>query len=175
METKHNMSDPFDDRKKRPPPILIPAVPRITATTQATRTNTNEQEQGNRQHQLSLSQQGSRFASSPLTFPPEQDVSRVPLPKSGSQKSRTSAITNLTNLMEEARQPPQELELVGIGGPTTRPKNSSRSRQRANSGQTGLGLHDKAEKTTRAWIEARTEQHVFKIAGQIPPAHLVGE
>ncbi|KAH3960548.1 hypothetical protein HBI56_152870 [Parastagonospora nodorum] len=168
LDIQHNMSDPFDARKKRPPPILIPAVPRITATTQATRTNTNEQEQGKRQqqHQLSLSQQGSRFASSPLTSPLEHDVSRVPLPKSGSQKSRASAMTNLTNLIEEARQPTQQLELVGIGG-------STRSKHSANSGQAGLGLHERAEKTTRAWIEARSEEHVFKIAGQIPPPHLV--
>jgi len=169
------MSDPFDDRKKRPPPIIIPAVPRITATTQATRTNTDEQEQENeQQRQLSLSEQGSRFSSSPLTFPPVHDHARIPLPKSDSQKSRKSAIANLAGLIEEARRPTQELELVGIGGPTTR-SNTSSSRQRANSGQAKFGLYPKVEKTTRAWIESRTEQHVFDLAGQIPPQHLVGE
>jgi hypothetical protein len=171
------MSDPFDDHKKRPPPILIPPVPQQTAATHIMRTKTSEHEQPLQQpatmrNAPSSTQQGPHSASPPLTSPLEHDVSRYPLPKSGSQRSRTAAMTNLTGLMQQARSSPQKSD-QGIRS-TTQSKHSALSRQSANSVYAQLDTPERDERTSRGKIEARTEMHMFKMSGQVPPTPIAG-
>ncbi|KAL5114887.1 hypothetical protein ACEQ8H_007205 [Pleosporales sp. CAS-2024a] len=175
------MSTEFDLRKKRPPPIIIPAVPAFAARRQAAHIQTDNHEQRERQQQQqrqqavtknssSSAQQAPEAASSSLTWPLEHDRTCFPLPNSGSQKSRTSAMTNLTDLMGQARMSPPKSE--GGTNSTTRSKPSTRSRQSAQSAQAYLESLDGDSRTSRAKIEARTEQHVLKMSGQVPPTPL---
>jgi hypothetical protein len=162
------MSDIPDDQKRRPPPIHIPPLQRHAPPIHASKSNTGGQQQLALGNAPSLAQQGPRSASPSLTSPIEHGSSR--LPQSGSQKSRTSAITALNNLMDEARSSPRKSESgSAIVGSTTRSKHSARSRQSASSAQAQLEALGDDERTSRGKIEARTERNLFKMTGQIPP------
>jgi hypothetical protein len=171
------MSNPFDDHKKRPPPILIPPLPRHKPVTYASRSQTESHEQQQQQQHVtrnasSSTQRGPRSASSPLTSPLEHDASRYPLPHSGSQKSRASAMSNLTGLMEQARASPHKSEQAASS--TTRSKQSVRSHHSAKSSQVQHEIVEVDERTSRAKIESRVEENLFKMTGQVPPTPIAG-
>jgi hypothetical protein len=173
------MSERPSDQKKRPKPIQIPALPRNAPAIHASRPSTSgHQHHYQHQYQQSvpvnvppLAQQGPRSASPSLTLPLEHGTSR--LPKSGSQKSRTSAATALK---DEARGSPRKSDSgSATAGSTTRSKHSTRSRQSANSAQAQLEALDNDERTSRGKMEARTERNLFKMTGQIPPTPIASK
>jgi hypothetical protein len=169
------MSSPFDDHKKRPPPIFIPPLARHKPVSYASQTQAESHEQHQqsvRKNASSSTQRSPRSVSSPLTSPLEHDASRYPLPNSGSQKSRTSAMSNLTGLMEQARASPHKSE-QGANS-TTRSKQSARGRRSAKSGQVQPGVVEVDERTSRARIESRVEKSLFKMTGQVPPTPIAG-
>ncbi|KAF2028149.1 hypothetical protein EK21DRAFT_70327 [Setomelanomma holmii] len=162
------MSNPFEDQKKRPPPIEIPPIPRHMPATHGPHSNDNgqRQQQRDKRNASSSTQQGPRSATTPLTSPLEHDASHLPLPQSGSQKSRASAMTTLTNLMEQARASPRKSD---TGRSTARSRHSERSTYSAIAAQTQLEAVGEDERTTRGKIESRTELNLFKMTGQVPP------
>jgi hypothetical protein len=169
------MSGPVDNAKKRPPPITVPPlqlIPAMYASRPKSMKNSQKQQQQPQQevarNALSSTQQGPRSASSELTSSPDHDGAR--LPDSGSQRSRASAITTLTNMMEQARASPRKSETGStVIKSTTRSKHSVHSHHSANSAQAQLEAIGNDERTSRAKIEARTEQSLFKMTGQVPP------
>jgi hypothetical protein len=171
------MSKPFDDHKKRPPPIFVPPLTRHKPVTYAPRAQVGGYEQLQQQQPVtrnasSSTQRGTRSASSPLTSPLEHDASRYPLPNSGSQKSRASAMSNLTGLMEQARASPHKSEQAANS--TTRSNQSARGHYSAKSPQVQCEMVEVDERTSRAKIESRVERSLFKIAGQVPPTPIAG-
>lgn len=171
------MSDTTEDLKKRPPPIQIPPLPRRVPAVHASRPSTGGQQQQQQpvpRNASSSTQQGQRSASTPLTSPLDHDV--PPLPPSGSQKSRTSALNALHNLMEEARGSPRKSEHGSvITRSSTRTKRSVRSRGSAQSGQMPPEGQENDQRTMRGRIEAQTEQNLFKMTGQVPPTPIASE
>jgi hypothetical protein len=170
------MADPFDDQKKRPPPIQIPPLPRhiLGHASQTTISGHPQQQQPGTKNVSSFTQQGSRFATTPLTSPLEHDGSC--LPHSGSQKSRASAMTTLTGLMEQARASPHKSEQGStMARSTTRSGHSERSRHSAIIVQAELEALDPNESTSRGKIELRTEKNLFKMTGQVPPTPIAGK
>ncbi|KAH7065764.1 hypothetical protein BKA63DRAFT_454542 [Paraphoma chrysanthemicola] len=167
------MSDSFEDRKKRPPPIEILPIPRHMPVSRGPQASVNDQQQQQQPPPLrdqrnasSSTQQGAQSATTPLTSPLEHDASRLPLPQSGSQKSRASAMTTLTNLMEQARASPRKSD---SGKSTARSRYSERSNRSAAVAQAQLETVVGDERTTRGKIESRTELNLFKMTGQVPP------
>jgi hypothetical protein len=169
------MADPFDDQKKRPPPIQIPPLPRhVLGHASHTTISDHPQQQPGTKNVSSFTQQGSRFATTPLTSPLEHDGSC--LPHSGSQKSRASAMTTLTGLMEQARASPHKSEQGStMARSTTRSGHSERSRHSAITVQAELEALDPNESTSRGKIELRTEKNLFKMTGQVPPTPIAGK
>lgn len=164
------MSNPLEDHKKRPPPIQIPPLPQRVPVVYASRTSLGEQQQQPAPRNASSStQQGPRSVSSPLTLPVDHVI--PPFPASGSQKSRTSALNTLHSLMDEARGSPRKSEHGSVvTRSTTRSRRSARSRTSAQSGQS-----QDDERTSRGKMEARTEQSLFKLTGQVPPTPVMSE
>jgi hypothetical protein len=169
------MSDPFDNPKKQPPPITVPPL-QSTRARSVSRTKNgrhSQQQQTVARNTASSTQQGLRSASSELTSSPVHDGSR--LPNSSSQRSRASAITTLTTMMEQALASPRKSETSSTGvKSTTRSKHSVQSHHSANSAQAKLEALGSDERTSRAKIEARTEQNLFKMTGQVPPTPIAG-
>ncbi|KAH7076095.1 hypothetical protein FB567DRAFT_572446 [Paraphoma chrysanthemicola] len=169
------MSDPFEHRKKRPPPIEIPPVPRHMPVSRGPQASVKDQEQQqppplrDQRNASSSTQQGVRSATTPLTSPLEHDASRLPLPQSGSQKSRASAMTTLTNLMEQARASPRKSD---SDKSTARSRYSERSNRSAAVAQAQPEIAGGDERTIRGKIESRTEPNLFKMTGQVPPTPL---
>jgi hypothetical protein len=172
------MSNPFEDQKRRPPPIRIPpALPRQPPAAPPPRTSSRQQQHGEARNASSSTQQGPRSVSSPLTSPLEHDGSRLPFPQSGSHKSRASAINALTTLMEESRASSRKSDQGSTTAKsTTRSRHSERSHHSATAtAQAQLEVLDEDERTSRAKIEARGEAHLFKVTGQVPPTPMLGE
>jgi hypothetical protein len=167
------MSDPLDNAKRRPPPITVPPLQYTPAINASQPKNVKHSQQQEEQQKVarnasSSTQQDPRPASSELTSSPDHDGAR--LPNSSSQRSRASAITTLTSMMEQARASPRKSETGStVIKSTTRSKHSVRSHHSANSAQAQLEALGNDERTSRAKIEARTEQNFFKMTGQIPP------
>lgn len=170
------MSDPFEDFKKRPPPIEIPPVPRRMPATHDSHANANgqhqQQQQRDKRNASSCTQQGPRSAIPSLTSPLEHDASRLPLPQSGSQKSRSSAMTTLNHLMEQARASPRKSD---NGRSTARSRYSARSNHSEGAAHAQLEAVGGDERTTRGRIESRTELNLFKMTGQVPPSTLASK
>ncbi|KAF1917397.1 hypothetical protein BDU57DRAFT_163648 [Ampelomyces quisqualis] len=163
------MPDPFDDQKKRPPPIYIPPLLRDNPAAHAHRPSIGRQQDSQSRYQTaprnasSSTQRGLRSVSSPLTLSLEHDGSQ--LPKSGSQKSRTSAIAALNGLLDQARGSPRKSDTSS----TTRSKQSAPSHLGGQSAQAHPDTLVNDEWTSRAKIESRSERNLFKMTGQIPP------
>jgi hypothetical protein len=171
------MLEPFDDQKKRPPPIAIPVLPRH-AFGYATQPNVQQQQQQQQQFSTrnasSSTQQGPRSATSPRTSPSDPDIPRVP--HSGSQKSRTSAMTALSSMMDQTRGSPRRSEHGStMGKSTAQSRHSERSQHSATAAQAQLEALDEDDRTSRAKIESRGEKSLFKMTGQVPPTPIVGE
>jgi len=180
------MADPFDDQKRRPPPIRIPPQSRHAPVAQPAhppRTSSRQQHQQQQRHQhgenrnaSSSTQQGARSVTSPLTSPLEHDGSHLPFPQSGSQKSRTSAINALSALIEESRASPcKSNQGSTVGRSTNRSRYSDRSHHNAAATQAQLETLDGDARTSRAKIEARREPNLFKMTGQVPPTPFLSE
>lgn len=179
------MSEPASDYKRRPPPIAIPPWPPSRPLPEPDAfANASSQTKA-------CSQQAQRFASSstqqavrsgtttPLTSPLELDESRLAIPKSGSQvsKHRSSAMTTLSSLMDQARGSPRKSDCGSVAsqyGSTARSRQSERSHRSATAAQAQLEALDEDETTTRSHIESRTEKRLFKMTGQIPPTPTTG-
>lgn len=180
------MSNPYGDYKKRPPPIAIPTWPQ-SRPTPGPNAFATAQARSDQQHQQSQQYQQQRGASNfasvpaarsvtdPMASLPTQNVSR-----SGSQgnKSRSSAMTTLSNLMDQARMSPrkshQSASMPSRRG-TTHSKHSEASYHSATAAQAQLEALDAGTMlTTRAQIESRTERKLFKMTGQIPPTPMTG-
>lgn len=171
------MFAPAPDNRKRPPPIAIPTwppprfVPEPNAFTNApphTKTGSQHPEQPMRSG-----------LTTPLTSPLEPDESRLAVPASGSQasKHRTSAMTTLSGLMDQARGSPRKSDCSSVPsrhGSTTRSRKSERSQRSATAAQAQLEALSEDETTTRSQIESRTEKKLFKMTGQIPPTPTTG-
>jgi hypothetical protein len=150
------MSYRFTEEKKRPPPIKLPLppLPRPPPATDQQR------------------QQGQRSANTtPLISPVESRP-----PASGSGRSRT-AMATFTNLIDQARvSSPRKSDHESWGGSnvgsTARSRQSGRS-QDAAAAQAQLEALD--EETARGKMEARAEENLFKMTGQIPPTSTIGE
>ncbi|KAH7408487.1 hypothetical protein DE146DRAFT_376019 [Phaeosphaeria sp. MPI-PUGE-AT-0046c] len=167
------MSNQSEDHKKRPPPIQIPPLPQRVPAVHASRVSLGEQQQPAPRNASSSTQQGLRSVSSPLTSPLEHAI--PPLPASGSQKSRTSAINALHNLIDEARSSPRKSDHGSVvTRSTTRSRRSARSRTSAQSGQALVEAQDD-NRTSRGKMEARTEKNLFKMTGQVPPTPIASE
>lgn len=180
------MSSPTPDRKRRPPPIAIPQLPFSRAVPVPHPTNhPPAQTMGSGQYAQriasSSTQQGRRSgANTPLTSPLDFDELRHALPKSGSQASRhrSSAMTNLTDLMDQARGSPRKSDYSSITSrhnSTRRSRRSERSQRSATAAQARLEALDEDETTLRSRIESRMEGQLFKMTGQIPPTPTTGE
>lgn len=180
------MSSPTPDHKRRPPPIAIPQLPSTRAVHVPNATiHPPAQAKGSGQYgqrfASSSTQQGRQSgANTPLTSPLEFDESRVTFPKPGSQASRhrSSAMTNLADLMDQARGSPRKSD---CGSATSRNNSTARSRQSersqfsATTAQARLESLDEDETTVRSRLESRTEKQLFKMTGQIPPTPTTGE
>jgi hypothetical protein len=180
------MADSYDDYKKRPPPIAIPAWPQPRPTPGPNAFANNIQARSNEQQQQQQQQDTSNFASvhvqptarsvtSPLTSPPEQNVSRS---VSHASKGRTSAIITLSYLMDQARVSPrksdQSSSMPSRRG-TSHSRHSEASHRSATAAQARLeALDQDTTVTTRAQIESRSERKLFKMTGQIPPTPITG-
>lgn len=178
------MSAPASDHKKRPPPIAIPtwppphSVPGPNAFANAP-THTRDSGQYPQRFASSTQQATRSETTTPLTSPLELDESRLAVPNSGSQasKHRTSAMTTLSSLMDQARGSPRKSDcgsLPSRHGSTTRSRQSERSHRSATAAQAQLEALDEDETTTRSQIESRTEKKLFKMTGQIPPTPTTG-
>lgn len=178
------MSSPPLGHKRRPPPIAIPQLPSSQAVPVPHATiNPSAQTKGSGQHAqrfaFSSTQQGMRSgANTPLTSPLDLDEFRVVLPNSGSQASRhrSSAMTNLADLMDQARGSPRKSEYGSSNSrhnSTARSRQSDRSQRSAAVAQAQLEALD--EETLRSRIESRTEKNLFKMTGQIPPTPTTGK
>lgn len=175
------MTDPFTDQKRRPPPIRIPPIPGHMPVPQNAHPPRAISHQSHQQQpQLpretrnasSSTQQGQRSATTPLTSPLEENPPR--LPQSGSQKSRTSAMTTLTTLMEQARASPRKSDQGSTTAKsTTRSRHSERSHHSTVAAQAQLEALEEDERTTRGKIESRTEMNLFKMTGQVPPTPIL--
>lgn len=173
------------DPKKRPPPIAIPEWPPSRATPAHTASgNPSFYTKGSGQHPQRLTSSSTQQAlcsgvTTPLTSPLEPDEVRLAVPKSSSQASRhrSSAMTTLSGLMDQARTSPRKTDcgsLPSRHGSTTRSRQSERSHRSAVAAQAQLEALDEDETTTRSQIESRTEQKLFKLTGQIPPTPATG-
>jgi hypothetical protein len=174
-----------NDQKKRPPPIHIPPLPRNKPAAHAPAPSIGGQpqqlQQQNPPHRQtaprdasSSIQRGPRSASSPLTSPLEHEGSL--LPRSGSQKSRTSAMAALNELLDQARGSPRKSEPSStIARSTTRSKQSARSHLSGQSAQAQFEILADDERTSRAKIESRSERSLFKMTGQVPPTPIASE
>lgn len=179
------MPSPTPDHKRRPPPIAIPQWPTLqTVSGPHATSNAPAQTKGGKQNQRiasSSTQQGVRSgANTPLTSPLEFDESRVALPNSGSQASRhrSSAMTTLSGLMDQARGSPRKSEHGSVPGrrdSTARSRRSERSQRSATSAQAHLEALDEDMTTIRSQIESRTEKRLFKMTGQVPPTPIAGK
>ncbi|KAF2629375.1 hypothetical protein BU25DRAFT_457045 [Macroventuria anomochaeta] len=174
------MSTPAPDHKKRPPPIAIPQwPPSRTVPGPNALANAPSHTKGSGQHPQrfasSSTQQAVRSGTTtPLTSPLELDESRLAISKSGSQasKHRSSAITTLSGLMEQARSSPRKSDCGSVPsrhGSTARSRQSERSHRSATAAQAQLEALDEDETTTRSQIESRTEKKLFKMTGAIDP------
>lgn len=180
------MSAPASDYKKRPPPIAIPQWPPArTVPGPHASVNAPAQTQSSGQHPQrfasSSTQQAPRSGTNtPLTSPLELDESRLALPKSGSQasKHRSSAMTTLSDLMDQARRSPRKSDYGSVPsrhGSTARSRQPERSHRSAAAAQARLEALDEDETTLRSQIESRTERKLFKTTGQIPPTPTSGK
>jgi hypothetical protein len=180
------MSSLIPDHKRRPPPIAIPQLPssREVAVPHATNhppAQTKGSSQYAQRFTSSSTQQGRRSgANTPLTSPLDFDESRAAFPKPGSQASRhrSSAMTNLTDLMDQARVSPRQSDYGSIPSrhnSTARSRQSERSQRSAAAAQVRLEALDEDDTTLRSRIESRTEKQLFKMTGQIPPTPTTGE
>ena len=175
------MSAPLSDQKRRPPPIAIPPLP---PSLPVPGLNAPTHSRGSGQHTQrfpsSSTQQAVRSGTAtPLTSPLEPDESRLTLPQSGSQTSRhrTSAVTTLSSLMDQARSSPRKSDgssMPSRHGSTAQSRQSQRSHRSVAAAQAHLEALGVDETTTRSHIEARTEKKLFKMTGQIPPTPTTG-
>jgi hypothetical protein len=180
------MSAPTAHHRKRPPPIAIPPLPpsRLVSGPNAS-ANAPPRARGTGEHSQrftsSSTQQAMRSrTTTPLTSPLEPDESRLAVPGSGSQasKHRASAMTTLSNLMDQARGSPHKSECGSVPsrrGSTVRSRQSERSHRSATTAQAQLEALGEDESTTRSLIESRSERQLFKMAGQIPPTPTTGK
>ncbi|KAF3033458.1 hypothetical protein E8E11_002000 [Didymella keratinophila] len=86
-------------------------------------------------------------------------------------------MTNLTDLMDQARGSPRKSNYGSIPSrhnSTARSRQSERSQRSAKAAQARLEALDKDETTLRSRIESRTEKQLFKMTGQIPPTPTAG-
>lgn len=176
------MADSYDDRKKRPPPIAIPSWPQPRPTPGhnafAAQARSKQQQQQQEQQDSNLvsapAQHAVRSVTSPLTSP-EQNVSRS---GSHASKSRASALSALSNLMDQARMSPRksgQFSSMPTRRGTSRSKHSEASHCSATAAQARLeALDQDTAVTTRAQIELRTERKLFKMTGQVPPTPIAG-
>lgn len=179
------MSSPAADYKKRPPPIAIPQWPpcrtgpaRDASIRAPSHTKSSDQ---HLQRFVSSSPQPAvrSGTTTPLTSPLEPDDVRLAIQKSGSHSSkhRTSAMTSLSGLMDQARSSPRKSDsgsLPSRQGSTTRSRQSERSCRSAAAAQAQLEALEEDETTTRSQIESRTERRLFKMTGQVPPTPATG-
>jgi hypothetical protein len=179
------MYPPDNTRKRpRPPPIHVPLsyIPVKYKNASPTKNvGQPQQDQQSQQQQQTVSrnassstQQGPRSAKSELTSSTEHDGSR--LTNSGSQRSRASALATLSNMMDQARASPRKSESGKSDTGSTRVKSTTRSKHsmrshRSSKSSKALGND---ERTARAKIEARSEQNLFKMTGQVPPTPMIG-
>ncbi|KAF9691498.1 hypothetical protein EKO04_010276 [Ascochyta lentis] len=179
------MSAPTFDHRKRPPPIAIPPLlPSRPVPGPNAFANAPSYTKGSAQHSQhfapSSTQQAVRSGTStPLTSPLELDESRLAIPNSGSQasKHRSSAMTTLSSLMDQARGSPRKSDCGSVPsqhGSTARSRQSEYSHRSATAAQAQLEALDEDETTTRSQIESRTEKKLFKMTGQIPPTPTTG-
>lgn len=179
------MSTPTSDHKRRPPPIAIPPLPTSRPVPGPNVFgNAPSHTKGSCQHPQrfgsSSTQQAVRSGTTtPLTSPLELDESRLAVPNSGSQasKHRSSAMTTLSNLMDQARGSPRKSDCGSVPsrhGSTARSRQSERSHRSATAAQAQLEALGEDETTTRSQIESRTEKKLFKMTGQIPPTPTTG-
>jgi hypothetical protein len=189
---------PADNQRKRPPPIKVPLtyIPPRYLNASPTKNGGQPQQDQQQQHQQqeqpqkqtvsrnasSSIQQGPRSAKSELTFSSafsSEHGDSCP-PNSGSQRSRASALATLSSMMEQARASPRKSETGKSEADstrvksTTRSKHSVRSQHSAKSSQAQVETNDNDERTSRAKIEARSEQNLFKMTGQVPPTPMIG-
>jgi hypothetical protein len=194
---------PADNQRKRTPPIKVPLtyIPPRYLNASPTKNGgqpqqDQQQQQQQQQHQQqeqpqkqtvsrnasSSIQQGPRSAKSELTFSSafsSEHGDSCP-PNSGSQRSRASALAILSSMMEQARASPRKSETGKSEADstrvksTTRSKHSVRSQHSAKSSQAQVETNGNDERTPRAKIEARSEQNLFKITGQVPPTPMTG-
>ncbi|KZM23871.1 uncharacterized protein EKO05_0011468 [Ascochyta rabiei] len=179
------MSAPTFDHKKRPPPIAIPPLlPSRPVPGPNAFANAPSHTKGSTQYLQRLASSPTQQAAcsettTPLTSPLEPDESRLAIPNSGSQtsKHRSSAMTTLTSLMEQARGSPRKSDCGSVPsrhGSTARSKQSEYSHRSATIAQAQLEALDEDGTTTRSQIESRTEKKLFKMTGQIPPTPTTG-
>ncbi|KAJ8106466.1 hypothetical protein OPT61_g9519 [Boeremia exigua] len=181
---KKIMSVPASDQRKRPPPIAIPEWPLSrTANGRNVVTNVPSQTRGSSQHQRFVSSSTQPAIQSttttPLTSPFELEEVFSTVPKSGSQasKHRSSAMTTISGLMDQARLSPRKSDsgsMPSRHASTARSRQSERSNRSAIAAQAQLEALGEDEMTTRSQIEARTEKTLFKMTGQVPPTPASG-
>ncbi|KAF2821327.1 hypothetical protein CC86DRAFT_359069 [Ophiobolus disseminans] len=174
------MSDPFNDQKRRPPPLKVPPVPgHLPAAQSAHPPRVSSRQQQHRPHEehrnpSTSTHQGSRSVTNPLTSPLECDGSRLPPSHTGSQKSRTTAIDALSQLIEESRDKSSKLERSStVGHSTNRSRHSQHDHHTAIAAQAKREALNEDERTSRAKIEARSELTLFKMTGQVPPTPML--
>lgn len=179
------MSTPALDPRKRPPPIAIPQwPPSQTVAKQDASTNAAQQTKASNQHQQRFASSSSQAVvrsgtTTPLTSPLELDETCIPVPKTGSQASRhrSSAMTTLSGLVDQARSSPRKSDGASMPsrhGSTARSRQSERSHRSAAAAQAKLEALGEDEMTTRSQIESRSEKKLFKMTGQVPPTPSTG-
>jgi hypothetical protein len=179
------MTAPPSDQKKRPPPIAIPhLLPSLPVPGPNAPVNASSHPRGSDQHTKRFASSSTQQAvhsrtTTPLTSPLGLDESRLTIPKSGSQasKHRTSAMTTLSSLMDQARSSSHKSDCGSFPsrhGSTARSRQSTRSHRSATAAQAQLEALGEDETTTRSQIESRSEKKLFKMTGQIPPTLTTG-